>query len=196
MKKNMKGMVAVSGVLAVLASLIPMATYAVDPTCTADSTTGKITCVDSTSGQVNVKVNEKLTIDLASPTVDFGKVEPNMLVKKTLSVTVTSNTPYTLAFRADQPNLVNQKVSSNFIPAASGALTTGEGWGIKKKTSATVNADTYTAVTNATGGEVFYTSTTGGKTLNTEFEVGLIVGSSTASGEYATDVTVIASAVK
>lgn len=179
--KFKKSLLVVGGVVASLAALTPMATYAV-------------TAPTKTSG-VSITVSPAITITTTqsySGTADVAQVNTGKI-----GATITSNTKYTISLSADNPALTDVDAATNgnsaTIPAASGALTAGtRGWGVKKDTSAGGDG-TYTAIT--TSPVVFYNSTAGAQAAPTQFDLGIAISSDLPSGTYQTTVTVTAATV-
>lgn len=182
MNKKFKSVMIASSTLAVLASLIPMASYAVTDTA-----------------NVSVKVSPYITIDATAPAnigSDTEGVTPNTLAKGTFSATVTANKGYTLSLHATQPNLTSAASDAILAIAAGGTSSLPAGttaWGVQKQADATANNGVYTGLT--TSPVEFFRSATAADKILTSFNVGIMVTPSIPSGTYSTDVTITASTI-
>lgn len=182
MNRKFKGMMIAGGTLAMLATLIPMASYAVT--------------TDSKTANVSVKVSPYITIDAVTSATIGGDdgVTPNTLATGAFSATVTANKGYTLSLHATKTDLTSTE-STDVIPAIANGGTSNlpsnaTAWGVQKYADAQASNGIYTGLT--TSPVEFYSSATGGADMKTEFNVGIMVLPSIASGTYSTDVTITA----
>lgn len=183
MKNQVKLGLVAGGILAGIASLAPLTTYA----ATTDTKTSTVT----------VTVSPVLTLDSAtnaSLTADSARV-----VDTTFSAKVTANKGYTISLHTPTSTALKSTTTgvTDTIPTAA-ALTAGtNGWGIKKKSAdnSTTDATGYTALT--TSPVQFYKATSGTAAAGatTTFTVGVAIAPTLTAGSYTTNLTVTAATI-
>lgn len=181
MEAKVKKLLVVSGVIASAAvALVPMTSYASykELTATPPSTAG--------STKVSVNINDYISLDAASAG-DTILVSSNEVGTGKISASVSSTRDYTISLKAKtNPSLVNTDQTYS-ISAGSNVQAGRTAWGIKKQ-----NASTYSAL--STTSQIFYTGTGTGEdnSIQTDFEVGVSVDENVPSGDYSTEIEVLA----
>lgn len=180
MKKTQKFLILAGSVLVGAMSLVPLASYAEEPT--------------EKNGTVTVSVKPTLKLDVASRFATVSGNAGNVLNTK-IEATVSSNRAYSVGFMVANEEATNLRSPDtsivDVIPASSDVRNNNSAWGIKKKNADGTDEAGYTAVT--TTNVPFFSSTTGADARKLEFTVGISTKPGIASGSYSTDVTVTAS---
>lgn len=181
MERKIKQLLLVTGsIMSAAIALVPMASYA---------SYSEFDQKPSTNGNTAVKVNvlDSISLDAASAG-DTIVVASDTIGTGKISASVSSTAAYTISLKSvGSSNLVNKTNSSATIPAGTNISVGNSAWGIKKPA-----ASSYTALT--TTSQVFYNGTGAGPntSIPTDFEVGVSVSSAVPSGDYATEIEVLA----
>lgn len=179
-KFKTKAVLVAGGVLASLASLIPMTTYAAD---------------NPSNVTVTAIINPHISIDAASGNGDDGvKGDAGNILTTAISATITSNAQYTIAVRtaSDETSMRAPGVTEG-IPASTNVAKNTSAWAIKAKNSdGTDGAYQAMKSTNTT----LYTSPTGTASgVGTQFTVGISTAPSITAGKYSVDLVITAANV-
>lgn len=174
--RNKNSLIILGSILASIAAIIPMASYAATDTA-----------------NVTVSVQPSISIDASAGTGEVAATT-GKVTDSTIKATITSNQAYTISLSAAEPRLIRQGATNpgtdEYIPSISNVTDGQNGWGIKKKNSDGTDQANYSAVTALP--VVFYTSATGALGAQTVFTVGIGTTAELASGTYQTDVTITA----
>ena len=180
MKHNFKtkAVLVAGGVLAGLASLVPMTTYAIDNPATAT---------------VTAKINPYITIDAASGGSTQG--DAGKILTTSISATVTTNSKYTIAVKtATSETAMKAEGVTEGIPASANVAENVSAWAIKAKNADGTEDDVYTAM-KATD-TTLYTSNAGAvSAAKTDFTVGISTAPSITAGSYSVNLIITAANV-
>ncbi len=179
MKNKIKLAMLSGGVLAAIASFVPLTSYAEDVSISAVVNTSITIDANATSG-VSVSGN-------AGDTMENGVI----------TTKVTSNTKYTISLKTKttQTAMVGANTGAE-IPAGTNIAANNSAWGVKKKTGAADanNESTYTALTSTN--QTFFTSVSksadAGDTI--KFPVGISTSANQTADTYSVDITITAAA--
>lgn len=178
MKHNFKTKVMLAaGVLAGLASLAPMTTYAVTNPATAT---------------VTAVINPHITIDAANGGSTQG--DAGNVLTTSISATITSNAKYTIAVKtATSETAMKAEGVTEGIPASANVAKNTSAWAIKAKNDdGTDGAYTAMKATDTT----LYTSNAGAVSgAKTDFTVGISTAPSITAGSYSVNLVITAANV-
>lgn len=181
MEGKIKKLLIASGVtIGAAVAMMPLTSYASYKELTATP--------PSAGGSTNVSVNIKdyISLDAASAD-DTIFVSSNAVGTGKISASVSSVRDYTISLKAkSNPSLVNADKTYS-ISAGTNVQAGRTAWGIKKQ-----NASTYSAL--STTSQIYYTGAGAGEgnSIKTDFEVGVSVDANVPSGDYSTEIEVLA----
>ena len=182
MKHNFKtkAVLVAGGVLAGLASLVPMTTYAV---------------TNPASATVTAIINPHISIDAVAGNGDEGvKGDAGSILETSISATITSNAKYTIAVKtATSETAMKAEGVTEGIPASANVAKNVSAWAIKEKNAdGTDGAYVQMKATDTT----LYTSNAGAvSSKQTVFAVGISTAPSITAGKYSVALTITAANV-